>query len=108
MRCCCVTHSPVMRTRERRAREFSALRILCLTSWYPPHHFGGYELSCFDVMTRLAKRGHHVEILCSDERVGGVEDPNSADEARVHRTLKLYFRDGNLWSPPLRQRLAME
>ncbi len=83
-------------------------RVLFLTSWYPPHHSGGYELSCFDVMTRLEQRGHHVEVLCSDERVNGVADPETEHESRVHRRLQLYFRDGDLWSPSLRQRLAIE
>jgi hypothetical protein len=50
-------------------RKFAVARVLTVTNWYPPHHYGGYELSCFDVMTRLAERGHEVRILCSDERV---------------------------------------
>lgn len=83
-------------------------RVLCLTSWYPPHHLGGYELSCFDVMTRLEARGHYVEVLCSDERLPGTTDVNTDHETRVHRRLQLYFRDENLWSPSIRQRLAVE
>ena len=38
-------------------------RILTLTNWYPPHHFGGYEVMCHGVMTRLVERGHDVRIL---------------------------------------------
>ena len=83
-------------------------RVLCLTSWYPPHHTGGYELSCADVMTRLAERGHHVEVLTSDHRHEGVPDGDPAPVAAVHRRLRLYFRDGALWSPGLRTRLAVE
>lgn len=83
-------------------------RVLCLTSWYPPHHFGGYEVSCFDVMTRLVPRGHHVEVLCSDEELPGVGAPDEVHERRVHRTLRLYHRDGDLWSPTARERLAIE
>jgi hypothetical protein len=59
-------------------------------------------------MTRLEQRGHHVEVLCSAERVPGVPDPASEHEDRVHRKLQLYFRDGDLWSPSPRQRLAIE
>ncbi|MGH9137819.1 MAG: glycosyltransferase family 4 protein [Acidimicrobiales bacterium] len=81
---------------------------MCLTSWYPPHHFGGYELSCFDVMTRLEERGHHVEVLCSEQRLPGVEDPDTEHEDRVHRRLQLYWQGHDLWAPPLRQRLAIE
>lgn len=83
-------------------------RVLCLTSWYPPHHFGGYELSCHDVMTRLADRGHHVEVLTSDHRHPGVPDDLAADDVAVHRELQLYFRAGQLWSPSLRERLRVE
>lgn len=85
-----------------------ALRVLCLTSWYPPHHFGGYELSCRDVMGRLAERGHHVEVLTSDHRHDDVADDDPAPVARIHRRVKLYFRDGELWSPSARVRLGVE
>src|ERR1700738_981778 len=83
-------------------------RILTLTSWYPPHHAGGYELACFDVMTRFADRGHQVEVLCSDERLPGVADPDNRHEANVHRDLKLYFEAGELWAPSLPGRWAIE
>ncbi len=59
-------------------------------------------------MTRLEERGHHVEVLCSDEVVGGVVDAGTAHEQRVHRTLRLYYRDGDVWSPSRRERLAIE
>ena len=80
------------------------MRILTLTNWYPPHYFGGYELSCFDVMTRLAKRGHDIEVLCSDQRVAGVDDATTAHEAHVRRELQLYLQDDRLLRPSLRQR----
>lgn len=83
-------------------------RVLCVTSWYPPHHFGGYELSCHDVMARLAERGHHVEVLTSDHRHDGTPDGSPAPVAAVHRDLQLYFRDGALWAPSLAQRLRTE
>ena len=83
-------------------------RVLCLTSWYPPHHFGGYETSCHDVMVRLAERGHHVEVLTSDHRHRGVDDGTPAPVAAVYRDLQLYFRDGQLWSPPLAGRYRVE
>ncbi len=83
-------------------------RVLCVTSWFPPHHFGGYELSCHDVMRRLAERGHHVEVLTSDHRHADTADAPAAPIAAVHRDLQLYFRDGALWAPSMRQRLAVE
>lgn len=83
-------------------------RVLCLTSWFPPHHFGGYELSCHDVMTRLRERGHHVEVLTSDHRHDDVDEPEPTSVAAVHRDLRLYFDGGALWSPSPLRRLAVE
>lgn len=84
------------------------VRILTVTNWYPPHHFGGYELSCRDVMTRLVERGDEVRVLCSDERLHGVEDPADDHEKIVRRELRLYLRDGELRHPGVRESLAIE
>lgn len=75
---------------------------------YPPHHLGGYELSCRDVVDRLRGRGHDVTVLTSTMRVAGVEDPPGERAAGVWRDLELYFRDGDLWAPPLHRRVAIE
>src|ERR1700677_1602968 len=82
-------------------------RILTLTNWYPPHHFGGYEVLCDDVMSRLAARGHDVEILCSNEVVAGTETGPPA-KFPVHRLLQMYWRDGLPWTPPIQSRLQIE
>jgi glycosyltransferase involved in cell wall biosynthesis len=82
-------------------------RILTLTNWFPPHHYGGYEVLCQDVMSRLAARGHQVEVLCSDERLPAVP-ADSQDALTTQRNLKMYWRDGKPWTPPMAQRLAME
>jgi len=81
-------------------------RILTLTNWYPPHHFGGYEVLCDDVMSRLAARGHEIEVLCSNESVGGA--PEARESVPVHRQLQMYWRDGSPWTPTFRQRLQIE
>jgi glycogen(starch) synthase len=75
-------------------------RILCVTSMYPPHHQGGYEVSCRDVMVRLAERGHDVTVLTADRRIAGVADPAGEREANpaVRRDLRLYYRD-DIWAP---------
>src|SRR4051794_14827151 len=83
-------------------------RILTITSWYPPHHFGGYELSCFDVMTRLVARGHDVRILCGNERLPGPEPPSTTHEQRVYRELRPHMREDTRERPPLRDRIAIE
>jgi glycogen synthase len=83
-------------------------RILTITNWYPPHHYGGYELSCFDVMTRLSARGHDVRVLCSEERLGDAEPADPDHERLVSRELQLYMRRGELYRPSVRERLAIE
>jgi glycogen synthase len=85
------------------------VRVLTITNWYPPHHFGGYELSCFDVMTRLESRGHEVHVLCGDTRLGPDRvPPDPGHEARVRRTLRLYHDGAQVLRPPWRERLAVE
>ena len=37
--------------------------VLVVTSMYPPHHYGGYELSCRDVVRRFRAAGHTVDII---------------------------------------------
>ena len=83
-------------------------RILTITSWYPPHHYGGYELSCLDVMTRLAARGHDVRVLCGDERLPGAARPDPDHEKLVHRELRPHWLEGSTARPSLRNRLAIE
>lgn len=82
-------------------------RILAVTNWYPPHHTGGYEIVCRDVLTRLAERGHRVEVLCSDE---GPADDVAAGEGRVgvRRHLRTYWRDGQPWVTSLADQLEVE
>ena len=37
--------------------------ILVVTNMYPPHHLGGYELSCYDVVERLRRFPREPDIL---------------------------------------------
>jgi glycosyltransferase involved in cell wall biosynthesis len=84
------------------------IRVLVLSNMYPPHHLGGYELSCRDVVERLRARGHEVTVLTTTMRVPGVSDPPGEHASGVRRELQMYLRDGELWSPPLRRRLRVE
>lgn len=81
-------------------------RALVVTNMYPPHHYGGYELSCRDCVERWRDAGHEVMVLTSTMRVPGVPDPG--DEPGVVRALRIYFRDGDLHAPPVPVRLAWE
>ena len=82
------------------------MRILVLTNLYPPHGYGGYELSCRDVADRFAERGHEVLVLTSDHRRAG---PEPVESTNVERTLPLAWdRVGPppAWLRPARQRQA--
>jgi glycogen(starch) synthase len=85
-------------------------RILVVTLRYPPHHVGGYEVSCRDVAERLVERGHEVAVLTSSLRQPGVADPpdEGSGAIPVERTLTAWFRDDDLWDPPFRQRRRVE
>jgi glycosyltransferase involved in cell wall biosynthesis len=65
------------------------MRILVVSNLYPPHHVGGYELGCRDVVRGLQARGHDVAILTSDFRL----HTDVADEPGVNRILK-FLPDG--------------
>jgi glycosyltransferase involved in cell wall biosynthesis len=82
------------------------MRVLTITNWYPPHHRGGYEVNCADVMNRLSAAGHHVEVLCSDERLPGAVD--RPEPVPVRREIQMYWRDERPWTPPIRQQRAIE
>jgi glycogen synthase len=64
------------------------MRVLTLTNGYPPHYYGGYELTCFDVMQRFMETGHDVTVLTSTARVPGVDESDRHD---VRRTLIPYW-----------------
>ena len=82
--------------------------MLTVTNWYPPHHHGGYELSCFDVMTSLEERGHEVHVLCGDTRLGTAQPENLDHETRVRRSLRLYHDGEDVLRPSWPERWSIE
>lgn len=84
------------------------LRILVLSNMYPPHHLGGYELSCFDIVERLRARGHTITVLTTTMRVAGVADPVDERPGGIRRDLLFYWDDHRLVSPSLPRRIAIE
>jgi glycosyltransferase involved in cell wall biosynthesis len=83
------------------------VRILVLTNLYPPHHFGGYEISCEDAVSFFRAKGHDVLVLTSDTIVPGVE-PASESDSEVRRELRMYWADQRMLRPSLRESLAIE
>jgi glycosyltransferase involved in cell wall biosynthesis len=59
------------------------LKILVLSSLYPPHYVGGYELGCREVAEALKRRGHTIRVLTSTYGVGRPED-----DGEVYRWLQ--------------------
>jgi glycogen synthase len=86
------------------------MRVLAIGLHYPPHHVGGYEVSCRDVMERFAERGHDVAVLTSTIRRPGVADPPGEREGAlpVWRDLEAWFRDEDLYDPSFAARWRIE
>ncbi|MGH2759618.1 MAG: glycosyltransferase family 4 protein [Actinomycetota bacterium] len=82
------------------------LRILVLTQMYPPHHLGGYEVVCRDVVDRWRERGHDVEVLTTSHTVAHAVD--DTDTTRVRRNLRFYWDDHRILAPPLPTRWLIE
>lgn len=80
--------------------------MLVVTNMYPPHHLGGYELSCRDVMRRWVAAGHTVTVLTTDFRLptAGADEPGLV----VHRDLQWYWRDHAFLRPNPLRRLRLE
>jgi glycosyltransferase involved in cell wall biosynthesis len=82
--------------------------VLAVTNMYPPHHYGGYELVCQEVIDLLRRRGHEVLVLTSRWRVDGVDDVPGERGAGVWRDLELYWDDHVVRNPVIWDRLAIE
>ncbi|MCK4352487.1 glycosyltransferase family 4 protein [candidate division WOR-3 bacterium] len=70
------------------------MRILVISNFYPPHHFGGYELRCKDIVSNLQKKGHKTVILTSIYRVHKTQVKNNIYRALSYQ-LK-YFNKTSL------------
>ena len=83
-------------------------RILFLTNMYPPHHFGGYELQCQDIVRRFRERGHECTVLTSSVRLPDVADPMEERAAGVRRELRIYWDDHRIVRAGLVERACIE
>jgi glycogen(starch) synthase len=63
------------------------MKILAITAYFPPHHKGGYELRCKDVLEGLRQAGH--EILLITDRCINHACQDYQDESWVIRFLNL-------------------
>ena len=74
---------------------------------YPPHHLGGYELSCRDVLRRWRLNGHDITVLTTDFRLDE-PDVAAADDIPVSRVLEWYWHDHAFVRPSLLARRGIE
>lgn len=92
---------------DRPPQEGARTRILVITNMYPPHHLGGYELSCRDVVERWRASGHHVTVLTSDLHLPDVAD-GAESTTEVRRELPFYWRDHEIVKPSLWDSMRIE
>ena len=71
------------------------MKIQTLSNLYPPNVVGGYEVLCFQVMERLAERGHPVTVLTSNYGGEHADYPGQ----KITRTLELLATPDNIYSP---------
>ena len=58
------------------------MRVLCVSTDYPPHREGGYELKCASFVDHLRRQGHDVRVLAASG-TGTTAEPGDG----VHRDL---------------------
>jgi glycogen(starch) synthase len=94
----------------RRSRV--TMRVLVVTNMFPPHSYGGYELSCRDVVARWRAAGHEVTVLTSDwtlpEPADRTDDGDPEGGVAVRRVLALYWDDHRILDPSPLSRLTLE
>lgn len=69
------------------------LRVLAVSSLYPPHHLGGYELVHRGVDERLRAGGADVRVLVTNHVEQDALRCRLPDDPGVHRELRWYWRD---------------
>ena len=74
------------------------MRVLVVTNLYPPHHIGGYEIGCRDVLEGLIQRGWEIRVLTSRYRK---PETSSPPEGHVFRELNSGFEAGGFLKDPL-------
>jgi glycogen synthase len=71
-----------------------SMKILAITSHFPPYHMGGYEVRCKNVLDRLADRGHEIQVITSEK--GKEETATRFQEKNVHRQFHLLDSSKNI------------
>jgi glycosyltransferase involved in cell wall biosynthesis len=65
------------------------MRLLVITNLYPPQELGGYGRSMADFVGGLQRRGHQVQVVCSDATYLGPPAGTGESGEAIHRCLQL-------------------
>jgi glycosyltransferase involved in cell wall biosynthesis len=71
------------------------MKILVITSRYPPYHFGGYGIRCKNILDELTARGHEIIVLTSKKETGS-RFPHQAARYKILRKLHIRIITGGL------------
>jgi glycosyltransferase involved in cell wall biosynthesis len=71
------------------------MRILVVSSFYPPFELGGWPQLTFDLNCKLQERGHEILVVTSEYRVHDLKDP----ETNIRRILHLESPDIDHYHP---------
>jgi glycogen synthase len=66
------------------------MRVLFISSLYPPYFLGGYELACSEVVRGLINRGHEALVLTGFSHLPGAPDPEYIDRCLELRAFEPY------------------
>src|SRR5437773_4444986 len=80
------TTDPIRRWRQKRKYK---MRILVISSTYPPYHGGGYGLLCQRHAEALAHRGHDVSVLTTMPASRAEGEPASSSVPVIRRLLPI-------------------
>jgi glycosyltransferase involved in cell wall biosynthesis len=67
------------------------MRLLFVSSHYPPYDLGGLEQWCQEVATRLQERGHTVQILTSRHGIQAGSHPSNGVLRSLHCQADIYY-----------------
>lgn len=83
-------------------------RVLAISSLYPPHHLGGYELVHRGVDRRLRAAGWAVRVLTTDHVEASARERRAEEDPDVHRQLRWYWHDHAFPALSVRETIRLE
>jgi glycosyltransferase involved in cell wall biosynthesis len=87
-----------------------SMKILAISAFHPPDHFGGYELRIKSILDGLTERGHQILLLTNLPQKKGLPPESGRYEVvrRLHNRMKAKFFPSELLEDLLDTRLLEE